>query len=145
MTFFFVRRFQIISSNLLDIQRYSFSASTFRCRHDFCVFLVSKEFDIEWKFCSRYKAFYQFQNATLNLKSTILDLRATTKRRRRDKISSIVNKFIWLNVLSFAMSSWFVFFFTININLMNIEMWFELWFIFDLVMQWINFSIVLSS
>ncbi len=30
------------------------------------------------------------------------------------------------------------FFFTISISFVNIETWFELWFIFDFVMQWIS-------
>ncbi len=110
-SFLFVRRFQIISSNFLDMQCCSFFASTFRCRHDFCTLFVSKEFDLEWRFCSRYKVFYQFQNVTLNLKNIILDLRATIKRRKRDRISLIVNKLIWINAFSRATSSWFVFFY----------------------------------
>jgi hypothetical protein len=120
------------------MQRCLFSTSTSRCRHDFCALFISKEFDLEWEFCSRYKAFYESQNATLNFKSIILHLRTTIKRRRRDKISFIVNKFIWIKALSWATSSWFVFF-TINISFVNIEMWFEIWFIFDFVMQLISF------
>ncbi len=48
--FLFVQRFQIISLNLLDMQRCLFSASTSRCRHDFCSLFVSKELDLEWDF-----------------------------------------------------------------------------------------------
>jgi hypothetical protein len=108
MIFFFVRRFQIISSNFLDMQCCSFSASTSRCRYEFCASFVSKKFYLEWRFCLRYKIFYWFQNTTLNLKNIILDLRATIKRRKRDKISSIVNKLIWINAFSRATSSWFI-------------------------------------
>jgi hypothetical protein len=136
--FLFVRRFQIVSSDFFDMQCCSFSASTSRCRHDLCTLFVSKELDLKWRVCSRYKAFYRSQNATLNLKCIIFDLRATVKRRRRDRISSAVNKFIWTNAFSRATSSWFVLFYDQH-QLREYRNVIRVWFIFDLVMQWINF------
>jgi hypothetical protein len=93
------------------MQCYSFFASTSRYRYDFCTSFVLKKLDREWEFCSRYRDFYRFQNTTLNLKNIILDLRAKAKRRKRDTISLIVNKFIWINAFSRATSSWFVLFY----------------------------------
>ncbi len=61
----------------------------------------------------------------------------TVKRRRCDEFSSIIRKHVFAHVFSCLTTSWFVFF-AININFLNIKIWFKLWFIFDLVMQCIN-------
>ncbi len=65
-SFFFIRRFQIISLNFLDVQCNSFSSSTFRRRHRFSAFFNTEELDLEKKICSRNEDFYRTQNILLN-------------------------------------------------------------------------------
>jgi hypothetical protein len=55
----FIQRFQIISSNFLDVQCDLFSSSTFRRRYRFSAFFVWEEFDFEKKICSRNEDFYR--------------------------------------------------------------------------------------
>jgi hypothetical protein len=102
---FFVRDIKIISLNVYRICRYSFSSFMFNRRYCVDASIISKEFRLNKKFALKHydvhRVFYVFSN----FDRVFFDMLTTIKRRKRDKISSEVNKFFDIDFFSrFALS-----------------------------------------
>ncbi len=88
---FLVRDTKIISSNVRRMYRCSFSSFAFNRCHCVDTSIILKEFRLNKKFVSKYcnvhRAFYVLSNSD----RIFFDILTTTKRHRRDEISSTID------------------------------------------------------
>ncbi len=100
MIFFFVRNMKIISSNLRQMCRCSFSSFAFNRHHYVDASIISKKIRFDKRFvlkhCDVHRTFYVLSN----FDRVLLDMLTTIKRHKRDKISSKVNKLFDINFFS---------------------------------------------
>ncbi len=102
---FLVRDTKIISSNVRRMCRCSFSSFASRRRYCVDASIISKEFRLDKRSASRHCDIHRIFYALSNSDRVLFDMLTTIKRRRRDKISSEVNKLFDINLFSrFALS-----------------------------------------
>jgi hypothetical protein len=97
---FFVRDMKIISSNVRRMCRCSFSSFAFRRRHYVDASIISKEFRLDKRFVSRHCDVHRTFYALSNFHRVFFDMLTTIKRRKRDRISSKINKLFDINLFS---------------------------------------------
>ncbi len=97
---FLVRNKTIISSNIRRMYRCLFSLFAFNRRHFVDTSIVLKEFRLDKKLVSRYCDVYRTFYALSNFDRVFFNMLTTTKRHKRDKISTEVDKLFDINHFS---------------------------------------------
>jgi hypothetical protein len=97
---FFVRDTKIISSNVRQMCRCSFSSFAFNRCHCVDASIISKEFRFDKRSASKHCDVHHIFYALSNSDRVLLDMLTTIKLRRRDKISSKIKKLLDINLFS---------------------------------------------
>jgi hypothetical protein len=80
--------------------RCSFSSFAFNRRHCVDASIISKEFRLDKRFASRHCDVHRTFYALSNSDRVLFDMLTTTKRRKRDKVSSEAKKLFDINSFS---------------------------------------------
>jgi hypothetical protein len=97
---FLVRNTKIISSNVRHMCLCSFSSFAFNRHHCVDASIILKEFRFNKKSVSKHCDVHRFFYTLSNSDHVFFDMLTTIKRRKRDKISSKVNKLFDINFFS---------------------------------------------